>query len=319
MWRAVDLFSGAGGFSLGLRRAGFTVSCAVENFPLVVRTYRRNFPETPLLEADISTISGRAIEGAAGGIPHLVAGSPPCQSFTAAAAGRREEPLDRLYRDGRGKLTLQFIRLAGEMRPNFFVMENVPAAAEGPLGDALREEFRRAGWPEVHFNIIDAGGCGVPSRRTRLFVSNLRISSPEGRAPSVLDALHGLPPPGGFPPNHEPPRLGRRRAARLRATTAGRSAFHFRAGGRTLSNWLRLRGDRPSPTVMASSRFIHPLEDRLLTARETARLMGFPDDFEFCGGRRTNFQMIGEAVPVQMAEAVGKAVAAALVAGGDAG
>jgi len=85
----------------------------------------------------------------------------------------------------------------------------------------------------------------------------------------------------------------------------GRSLVTFEgAGSRRFRNYIRLAPDRPAPTVMGSSRFIHPFEDRLLTVREQARLMGFPDYHVFLGGKDSQYNMVGEAVPVPLAQAI---------------
>ncbi len=293
----LDLFAGGGGFSLGFRQAGYTVARAVENFRPKAETYAANFPDVDLWMRDIQDVVIRDPYDA-------VIGGPPCEPYTPANGNRRANPLDRLLRDKIGGLVLQFIRIVGDVRPAAFVMENVVQVAEGPLKAELERFFADHGFPRVHFNELRAEDAGAPSHRTRLFISNVRFPLPEPRkAPPVGKVLSNLPPPGSpAVPNHQlHPLTGEKRTqiARLRP---GESLFSYRsATGKTHQNWLRLRDDAPSPTVLGSSRFVHPTEARLLTVREHARLMGYPDDFVFKGGRDQQYDAVGESVPPPLA------------------
>ncbi|PCN50466.1 DNA (cytosine-5-)-methyltransferase [Candidatus Geothermarchaeota archaeon ex4572_27] len=308
----IDLFSGAGGFSLGFKRAGFRILVAIDNAPPVAKTYRYNFPEVNFIERDIQEVEGwELIEAAGGSPPDVVIASPPCEPFTAANARRMRDPLDRLYTDPIGRLTLHAIRLIGDLSPKVFVIENVPQIMDGPLKGCIRDELRRAGYSEVHFNVLRAEDYGSPSRRTRVFISNVKIKPrPVERRVRVIDAIGDLPEPNGDIPNHEyvpmsPRKL--RKAARLRW---GSSLVKYAGSSRKLyTNWVRLHPYRPSPPVLGNSRFIHPFEARLLTVREHARLMGFPDDHVFLGGRDSQFDMVGEAVPVPLSYAIAVEVA----------
>lgn len=297
---AVDLFSGAGGFGRGFADEGFEVTHAVELQKPHAEAYARNFPGTKLLNEDIRQVPGLGTE------PEVLVGGPPCEAFTGANARRRPEPLDRLYGDPEGSLVLEFVRFAETLKPRCFVMENVVGVADGPLRDALRKEFRGAGFASIFFNVLRAEEHGTPSRRERMFVSNIPLAPKEqGRAPTVAEALEGLPPPGPWPPNHEPVPLTpekQRKVARLRP---GESLVRFRsASGRGLSNWQRLYADQLAPPVMGRTRFVHPGGGRVLTVREQARLMGYPDAHVFAGGRDAQFEQVGEGVPPPLARAV---------------
>ncbi|MBI2079078.1 MAG: DNA cytosine methyltransferase, partial [Euryarchaeota archaeon] len=129
----------------------------------------------------------------------------------------------------------------------------------------------------------------------------------EGKKLNVGKALAGLPPPGqGAVANHLPHPLPADKVARIRNLAPGRSLYTYRSGtGKVHGNWWRLRPDELAPTVTGNSRFVHPTEDRLLTVREHARLMGFPDDFVLRGGRNIQYDVIGEAVPPPLAKAIG--------------
>lgn len=306
----IDLFSGGGGFARGFELAGFKVVAAVDNYPPAAKTYKVNFPHAYMIADDIKEVNGEEILSLAGLMPgevDVVIASPPCEPFTGANPRRRSDPLERIYDDPAGQLYLHAIRLIGEVKPKLFVIENVPGILEAPIRRAIARELSRAEYRRVYFNILNAEEHGTPSRRTRVFVSNIKIQPPKRRGPTVEEALKNLPPPGSsWPPNHEPPPSpGRRHERRLPRLRWGEALIYYEgAGGRRLPNYIRLDPRKPAPTVMGTSRFIHPYEDRLLTVREQARLMGFPDYHVFLGSRDAQYDQVGEAVPPPLAKAI---------------
>jgi DNA (cytosine-5)-methyltransferase 1 len=309
--KLVDLFCGAGGFSRGFKDEGFNVVLGVDNMPQVAESFRANFPGAQVLVEDVQELRSEDVASLVGDV-EVVIGSPPCEPFTGANPRRKPDPLDRLYDDPQGRLVLHFIRLVGDLEPKVFVMENVPALAEGPLREALRREFARVGYPDVHFNLLRAEDYGTPSHRLRLFISNIRIKPPPtGRRVTVIEAIGDLPPPSSPHdiPNHEPVPLSPRKQKRISKLRWGEALIRYAgAEGKVYYNYVRLHPYRLAPTVMGSSRFVHPFEDRLLTVREQARLMGFPDDHVFRGGRDLQFDQVGEAVPPPLARAIAREV-----------
>jgi len=317
-YKVVDLFCGAGGFSRGFAEAGFEVVVGVDNAKSAARTFKFNFPTAVVIAEDVKELDGITIAAAAGARPDVVIGSPPCEPFTGANPNRMERPIDRLYTDPVGRLVLHFVRLVAELKPAVWVMENVPGILEGELEEALRKEFARAGYSEVYFNVLRAEDYCTPSRRTRVFISNVPLRPKKcGKRVMVREALEGLPPPNSSePPNHEPPSLSPRKLKKLRALRRGRALVYYEgSGGRLLPNLIRLDPNDVSPTVLGSSRFVHPFEDRLLTVREQARLMGYPDTHVFLGGRDEQYNMVGESVPPPLSLAVAKCVKEALERG----
>lgn len=324
-YTTVDLFSGGGGFARGFEQAGYRILVGVDNYPPAARTYKTNYLRTVTIADDVKEVTGEDLLSLASLLPgelDVVIASPPCEPFTGANPNRMRVPLDRLYRDPAGQLFLHAIRLIGELRPRAFVIENVPGIMHRPIQQAIRRELARSGYTRVYFNQLRAEEHGVPSRRLRVFVSNYRIDPPRSRPMTVEEALKGLPPPGSpWPPNHdhpaEPPSRHRRRIHKLRW---GEHLIEYRgAEGRKLPNYIRLHPDRPAPTVMGTSRFIHPYEDRLLTVREQARLMGFPDHHLFLGSRDAQYDMVGEAVPPPLAKAIALYLSSLLGGIGDGG
>jgi len=309
-YRVVDLFSGGGGFSRGFKERGFEIALGIDNLKAAARTYKANFPSAIVLAEDIKEVTGRLIEELVGKADVLI-GSPPCEPFTAANKNRKRDPLDRLYSDPQGVLTLNYFRILAELKPKVWVMENVPAITEGELRSALEREAERAGYSRVYFNVLKAEDYCTPSRRTRLFLSNIQLSPEKcGKKIKVIEAIGDLPPPNfEHPPNHEPATLSARKQRRMRKLGKGEAMIYYEGyGGKALPNLIRLDPEDIAPTVLGSSRFIHPFEDRLLTVREQARLMGYPDDHIFLGGRDEQYNMVGESVPVTLSTAIAQEV-----------
>ena len=299
----VDLFAGAGGFSRGFELAGFELVVAVENFKPVANTYMQNFPNTEIIVKDIKEVRGDEIIKICGDVDVLI-GSPPCEPFTKANPMILKSR-DRLYKDKRGILTLHFIRLVKELKPKIFVMENVPGILK--LKRALINEFKKAGY-DVYFNVLKAEDYGNPSRRTRVFISNVKINpKPCEKRLKVIDALKGLDDFNVIP-NHEPVKIPKSKIDKIKKLKWGESLVKFEGLKKEYKNWIRLHPYKLAPTVMGNSRFIHPFEDRLLTVREHARLMGFPDYHVFFGGKNVQYEMVGEAVPVPLAKAIADVV-----------
>ncbi|MCX8184901.1 MAG: DNA cytosine methyltransferase [Sulfolobales archaeon] len=310
--RLIDLFSGAGGFSRGFRDLGYKIILAVDNDRSVAKTYSANYPGSEVLNEDIRSVSCDDIRYVANSTSvDVVIGSPPCESFTAANPNRRRDPLDRLYSDPAGVLVLEFIRIVECVKPRVFVMENVPSLIEGGLKHAIRAEYARAGYGSIFYNILRAEDYGSPSKRTRIFVSNVRIDPPKiGVRRTVWNAIGDLPKPSRDPeiPNHEtPPSLSTKKLKKIAKLRFGKALVKYRGSrGRLYPNLIKLDPLKTAPTVLGSSRFIHPYELRLLTVREQARLMSYPDDHVFFGGRDEQYNQVGESVPPVLSSAIAK-------------
>lgn len=200
---AVDLFAGVGGFSLGIEQAGFDVLVAVEQDPVHAAVHSFNFPRTHVLCADITKLSGEEIRQACKGNPiDLVFGGPPCQGFSVMGK--------RLIDDDRNDLVFDFYRLVVELRPRYFVMENVPGICQGKHAVYLHqlcEKFVSAGYEIAKPRVLNAADFGVPQNRKRLFLLGSRIGErplayPEPSCSSkttVRDAIASLPNLDDFP------------------------------------------------------------------------------------------------------------------------
>ena len=222
---------------------------------------------------------------------------------------RMIDPYDRLFTDPQGRLVLEYIRLVDELKPAIYVLENVPEIISEPLGSMIKKLFNRIGY-EAYFNILDAEKYGTPSKRRRVFISNVEIdlSGMEEPPKNVEEALSNLPPPGSLP-NHSIVSIGRVRLSKIKKLKWGQSLYRFRdSRGNVRYNWTRLHPKEIAPTIYGKVRFVHPYYDRLLTVREQARLMGFPDDHVFYGGVDRQFDQVGEAVPPPLSKKIAEKI-----------
>jgi len=303
--KVLDLFCGAGGFSLGFKQAGFEILAGVDNFEPVLNTFSYNFPSAHAILYDIKKLSAKMIKDEIGEVDVII-GGPPCEAFTMASIKIKKNPLDRLYEDPRGQLVLHFIRIVGDLKPLFFVMENVSGILNYQIKEAIKREFERIGYKKIYFNVLRAENYGNPSIRKRVFISNMKIEpKPIEKRKTVKDAIGDLPNPYSFHniPNHEPIPLSYKKMKRILNLKPGKALVSFLGyDEKVKSNFIRLNFNKIAPPVMGKTRFIHPIENRILTVRENARLMSFPDDFIFFGGREIQFDQVGEAVPPILAK-----------------
>ena len=310
--KAIDLFCGAGGFSLGFLQVGFKVLLAIDVDPIVLKTYELNNPEVQTLNEDIRYLHSEKILKLIGEKPDMVLSSPPCEGYTVANRYRQKDPFMRLYEDRSGQLVLHAIRIIGDLQPRFFVMENVPQLLDGELKDALRYEFKRVGFSKIHFNVFHAEDHGTPSKRSRLFISNEKIKIEKTSHENDLklrEVLSDLPAPDFIHdlPNHELTQISQKREKKIRRLRRGNSLVHYRSAKNKMNtNWKKLQGNTICPTIIGHSRYVHATEKRLLTVREHARLMGYPDNYEFYGGASSQYNQIGESVPVPLSNAIAR-------------
>lgn len=299
--KIVDLFCGAGGMSLGFSRAGFEAVHAFDNWQHAVSTYAANM-DHPASLLDLSDVA--ATESALAPLfdvdeqvrPGLI-GGPPCQDFSSA--GKRVEA-------DRADLTERFAGYVRVMQPSFVVMENVARAQHAGVYQRALNTMRASGY-SVDTIVINAALVGVPQARKRLFAIATR-DEPDTAA--VMDRLRaGLAQKPMTMRDYFGDRLGTEHYYRHPRSYARRGVFSI---------------DEPSPTVRGVNRPIppgyrvHPGDSapieqaRPLTTRERASVQTFPPDYEFSGPATAVEQMIGNAVPVRLAEYVASAVAGVL-------
>ena len=305
----IDLFSGAGGFSLGFTHEGFEDKIAIELDEVSAKTYGQNFPNSDIWIRDIRTVHSLEILEKIDRKIDVVLASPPCEPFTAANPRRKKKPFDRFYDTPQGDLIFHSSRIIGDLKPKFFVIENVVPMADSEGREIIQEEFRKIGY-KVHFNFISCEKYGCPSYRNRLFISNTHLDLVSQKRKKVEEVLLDLPSPS-YPndvPNHFRIPFPKQVKNEGIGVRKGHSAVYFKGSSRENRNWTKLDEKDLAPTIMGKSRFIHPLEDRPLSVREQARLMSFPDDSVFTGTVEAMFNQIGEAVPPIISRQIAKLI-----------
>lgn len=334
---AIDLFCGAGGLTRGLLNSGVDVLLGIDINSDCVHTYQQNNSPARFVTADISNVTAQSIRKAVAGqrgSPLLLAGCAPCQPFSSH---RRSD-------DGAAKqrrLLGEVARLAKELNPDWIFIENVPGLAR-VKGRSTYVRFKSS-LIELGFRycdgVVDAKSYGVAQTRRRLVLIASRHCQPTlptpthgpGRLPyaSVRTAIGNLPPIKAGErhptyPNHIAAEITAPNLERLKHTpTDGGSRSHWpkrlhltchkaeTAGHEDV--YGRMRWDAPAPTLtcrcysISNGRYGHPNQDRAISLREAACLQSFPSDFVFFGpSQRSLGEQIGNAVPVLLAEAIGR-------------
>ncbi|MXW42221.1 MAG: DNA (cytosine-5-)-methyltransferase [Acidimicrobiia bacterium] len=295
---AVDLFSGCGGLSTGLDKAGINVVEAYDCWPQALDVYRRNVGDHAV-ELDLSD-TDTAVKWIAETRADLVVGSPPCQDFSTA--GKRVEA-------EQANLTTAFAQIVCEYRPMGFLMENVPQVRNSFTYGRMRRDMAGAGYSLVEM-VLDASRFGVPQLRRRFFAfGHLGNGAICNRFVNGIEA----------------------RQTRERLTVKEYLSdeidieFYYRHP-RNYSRRSVFSVHEPSPTVRGVNRpvpphytgnhldSVSPNEVRPLTTYERGRVQTFPSAWEWCGGDRNADAelLIGNAVPVQLAAHVGAAICDAI-------
>ncbi len=285
--KTVDLFAGCGGMSLGFQNAGFEVIAAYDNWDKAVEIYRRNFTH-PVFDRDLSDAS--AVDEVRSYKPDVIIGGPPCQDFSSA--GHMDESL------GRANLTLSFANIVVSAKPKAFVMENVPRIRMSDMLKEIKEQFAAAGYGLTEM-VLDASKCGVPQQRKR-FVLIGHIGANDAFLEEAL--LNGMSSERMTIFDYFGNSLGFEYYFRVPRSYQRRGIFSIHEPSMTV------RGvDRPVPKgYPGHPRDPIPLNDsiRTLTWRERSLIQTFPEDFFFEGAKTHLNQIIGNAVPVKLAEYV---------------
>lgn len=320
---AIDLFSGAGGLSQGLKQAGFNVVGAVESVPTYAESYQMNHPKTNLKLSDITRIDPTAYMEELGlkvGELDLLAGCPPCQGYSTIGTRNRGQ-----QNDPRNELVYEVLRFAVAFQPKTIMMENVPALANDPRLASLRKQLEDLGY-KIDVKVLKMTHYGVPQSRRRMIMLGSRfgdiqvvkeeIDSEKMR--TVRDAISVLPPAGT---NDDPLHISdeTRRSDKVKKLISlvpkdGGSRMdlpekyqlecHKRTTG-FRDVYGRMAWDQPSPTITggcnnpSKGRFLHPEENRVITLREAALLQTFPVNYKFSlkAGKSSIAMMIGNALP----------------------
>ena len=343
---AIDAFCGAGGLSLGLEDAGFSVIGGFDLDSRCIQTLRANekFIKHRVLNVDIRDLLDGAILkkfNIRKGEIHLLAGGPPCQGFSIQRTVGNDH-------DDRNLLVDDYADLILEILPKCFLLENVPGIG-GKRGIKIVNEFKDKVSSHgyfLHEGVLDAQNFGVPQRRKRYILIGeytkkpcFSLSKVEFKArKTVEDAIAHLPPVvrnsnSSYDPLHQADKLSELNLKRIRALKQGQSRVDLpedllahchlldasKIGHRDV--YGRMSWNRVAPTITARfdsftrGKFGHPEQDRSISLLEGALLQTFPEKYRFSGTKVEIARQIGNAVPPKFAQAIGVALLEAIKSG----
>ena len=323
-YTAVELFAGAGGLALGLEKAGFSSAGLVEFDKYAAETLRINRPHWNVIEEDVIKVANR-------GIKHYIedgleidflSGGYPCQSFSYAGSKKGLE-------DARGTLFYYYANILQQLKPKIFLAENVRGLISHDKGKTLStmiSVFEKIGY-KVNYFLLNSNDYNVAQKRQRTIIVGVRndidikyLPPKVFRYKPVLrDALINVPESEGSKyPNKKvkvlelipPGGCWRDLPDDIAKEYMGKS--YYSGGGRT-GMARKISWDEPSLTLTCSpaqkqTERCHPDEIRPFTIREYARIQSFDDDWNFSGSISQQYKQIGNAVPVQMAKAIGLSI-----------
>jgi DNA (cytosine-5)-methyltransferase 1 len=286
----LDLFCGCGGMSLGFTNAGYSISAAFDNWEPAIEVYRKNFPDHEIYNVNLGNFDDYDMLSKFN--PDVIIGGPPCQDFSHA--GKRNENL------GRGQLTLSFAHIVTNVKPKWFVMENVDRAAKSETVKKAIDLFHKAGYG-LTSRILDASLCGVPQKRHRFFLIG-ELNGADDALGTIIES-----------------RLAKKPITVRDYLGDSLKIEHYYRHPRNYCRRGIFSIDEPAPTMRGVNR---PLPkgypghagdsaknmDNIgpLTTIERSYIQTFPKDFIFVGTKTNTEQMIGNAVPVKLAEFIGK-------------
>jgi len=329
---AIDLFSGCGGLTLGLKQAGFKVIGAVDIDPLSVETYKANHKKVEVWERDIRDLKVSEIKRKLNlkkGELDLLAGCPPCQGFSSIRTLNGKRIVD----DPRNYLIFEFLRFVKGLKPKAVMMENVPGITHDHKFKTFCQQLEDLGYI-TEYRILDTANYGVPQRRRRMILLASRFGSMDfaptnEKRKTVKETLGTLSPPGNsgdslhdFPEKRSDhiltlikmiPKDGGSRTA---LGEQYQLECHKKFNG-FKDVYGRMAWDDVAPTITSGcytpskGRFLHPEADRAITMREAALLQGFPKRYKFlpADSKTAIASMIGNALPPPFIAAHAKQVA----------
>ena len=307
----IEICSGAGGQAIGLERAGFEALAHVEYDRHACATLRINRPGWNVIEGDVRKFSAKEFKGI-----DLLAGGVPCPPFSKAGK--------QLGCDDERDLFPEALRLVDECRPKAVMLENVRGFLDAVFTDyrkSLKTELNALGY-EASWHLLNASDFGVPQLRPRVvvvairkdLVSNFYPPMPlsDGIYPKTVgETLVDLMVANGWEGAFE----WAANANEIAPTLVGGSKKHGGADlgpTRARKAWASLGVNGISLANSAPPKGFSEMPR--LTLRMTARIQGFPDDWEFSGGKTAAYRQIGNAFPPPVAHAVALKIKHAIIA-----
>jgi len=327
-YKAIELFAGAGGLAVGLEKAGINSVLLNEIDKHACSTLKYNRPKWNVVEGDISQIDFKKYRNKI----DLLSGGFPCQAFSYA--GKKMG-----FEDTRGTLFFEFARAIKEINPKILLAENVRGLLkhdDGKTLDTIKNVISELGYTLVEPRVLKAVFYKVPQKRERLILVAIRNNltkkinfnwpSPYKRIMTVRDAFHAGELYGTDVPQSNGQKYPKRKSQILKKVPQGGywrdlplklqkeyMMKSFYLGGGKTGMARRLSMDEPSLTLTCApaqkqTERCHPTETRPLQVREYARIQTFPDDWQFCGPLTAQYKQIGNAVPVNLAHAIGRSI-----------
>ena len=338
----MDLFSGAGGLSLGAQNAGFEIVVAIEKDFASAQTFKKNHADTCVINDDIRNIDTRKLDVK----PFIIFGGPPCQGFSIS------NTLTRNTENKKNYLFEEFVRFVKDLSPDWFLFENVEGIVSFNKGATIKHIelcFRNIGY-SVKSKVVCASDYGVPQNRNRFIMVGNRINvdfefpKAQKKKISVEDAISDLPEleNGAWLEKGIYKKAEANYAKKMRKKSKYPTQNYVSKNSDYVierysyighgQNWRAIpphlmrnykntnnchsgiykRLDPNKPSVVISNyrknMLIHPFQNRGLSVREAARLQSFPDTFVFEGSIQKIQQQIGNAVPPLMAEKIFKKI-----------
>ena len=340
--KAVDFFCGGGGMSYGLQNAGIQILAGIDYEISCKETYEANIKNAKFIHANVFELTEKELESTLNLSKNdddlILIGCSPCQYWSVIQTSKKKSEQSK-------NLLSEFQRFVEYFTPGYVVVENVPGVfsrrKESGL-DVFIEKLESLGYV-VHFDIHNTKNYGVPQSRKRFTLVANRITEdklePIELQDKVLTVRDVLGVENGFPKipaGHQDgsdymhscaglSEINLHRLTLIPKDGGNRSAFADRPDlqlkcfiGKDDSfkdTFGRLWWDRPAPTIttkffsISNGRFVHPEEDRALSLREGATLQSFPKTYVFKANSRDKIaRLIGNAVPPQYAEQIGKSI-----------
>jgi DNA (cytosine-5)-methyltransferase 1 len=327
-FKTIELFAGCGGLAIGMEKAGFVSVLLNEIDKDACATLRKNRPTWQTIEGDIAHVSFSDYRDKI----DIISGGFPCQSFSYA--GKKLG-----FEDIRGTLFFEFARAVQEVNPKVFIAENVKGLLnhdDGKTLETISAVIDELGYELVAPKVLKAVFYQVPQKRERLILVCIRKDvaknvmfqwpSPYQRIMTLRDALKAGDLYTDDVPISQGQKYPNRKSEIMNCVPAGgywrdlphdlqleyMQKSYYLGGGKT-GMARRLAWDEPSLTLTCApaqkqTERCHPEETRPLTVREYARIQTFPDSWQFCGSLSSQYKQIGNAVPVNMAFALGRAL-----------
>jgi DNA (cytosine-5)-methyltransferase 1 len=318
-----DLFSGVGGLTEGLRKAGFDTKFAFEINETASKAYALNHKDTTVITEDIRDVNLDKIKQKINGKEiHLIAGCPPCQGFSSIRRLNKPQPVN----DPRNDLINEYVRFVKYFKPYTIMLENVPWLGQDKLFEKAKEELKRLEY-KIDYAVVNVKDYGVPQNRKRLVMVGSRlglitIAKPEenSKKVTVRDCIGKLPEPEKSEdelhkifPKHTPRIQSLIEAIPHNGGSIEDLKENFQLACHKKENigfhdvYGRLCWDDYSSTITggclnpSKGRFLHPEQNRCISAREAALLQSFPQEYIFpTDAPKTDMAlMIGNALPPQ--------------------